>query len=768
MWHTADEGVTTVTSFPSSDLTTWSRTNLLAPVSGQADPVGGNGAWLITENGINGSHSLLAAGYVNRQSGDGEVDIYFKRSSGTRNVAVGTSSTNATLVNLSDGTFTPIGGGTNPAAYAVVTDAGGGWYRLRMLISNTAVSAITVYLTNSATSVGSYTGDGTSGILAYSSNQWHRQRLVSSWLPKDGSVLGASVQATAGNQATLISDGSLGFKNTVGCTRAITKNLTDDPAVAALLSGTDKPFTFCWVGRTTLVGAGNIFRFAGATASHNVLSTTSTSRLSISRTDDASSTVTPIFSAEDFTADRNWHQYAIVFAGTTCELWVDGFKTSTTFSMDVGLATFTSLVTTFDSFYWRERAIYSRALSPAELSGIQTGMLSRAGLPTPDLESPLNVPGIQGWWSADFGINLSQGTVDPDLIVPGWTKTNVTVTQSGGVYSMNEAADAGSVAHQLTFITTSTVAGLGKLTVEAKMGTRRWISLTGDGTNARAWFDLQLGVVGSQVSCTGTIVDLGGGWYRCSIEFTINGSNVNIFATNVNNALNYQSLAPGVALEIRNVTRSVQDRVGSWFDRTLARWLISQASSSTQPMFASSTFYPSQRINSLPSVYINNLQKSLNNTGLGLGAIFNGADRPISTLTLSRIDLANVALGAPVGWHNNSTTAFHYAMGRNTSGGLWTTTRKDDAAVTVSLNYGAVALGTQTLSEVFSGTTGTMFVNGVQLGTGPIDVGTITGPNWGALFIAQATREIILSNRQLTSTERVALETGEKRRSGLI
>jgi hypothetical protein len=56
-----------------------------------------------------------------------------------------------------------------------------------------------------------------------------------------------------------------------------------------------------------------------------------------------------------------------------------------------------------------------------------------------------------------------------------------------------------------------------------KYNNHQWIYL-GDGAHSswnRVWFDVQNGIVGTQTNATGTVEDVGGGVYRCSVTYTV-------------------------------------------------------------------------------------------------------------------------------------------------------------------------------------------------------------------------------------------------------
>nr|WP_306672101.1 DUF2460 domain-containing protein [Geothrix sp. SG10] len=111
----------------------------------------------------------------------------------------------------------------------------------------------------------------------------------------------------------------------------------------------------------------------------------------------------------------------------------------------------------------------------------------------------------------------------------GWVKTSVTVTANatlspdGTTTSDKIVEDVTNNVHQasqgLTILDNTTYA----VSTHAKAGERNWLRLQPNdkgGTTRGAWFNLATGVVGSVNSgTTASIVNLGNGWYRCTVVF---------------------------------------------------------------------------------------------------------------------------------------------------------------------------------------------------------------------------------------------------------
>jgi hypothetical protein len=119
-----------------------------------------------------------------------------------------------------------------------------------------------------------------------------------------------------------------------------------------------------------------------------------------------------------------------------------------------------------------------------------------------------------------------------------WGNNNTSETggQSGydgssNAWLLNSTASFGSITQSFTAIN-----GVCTLSIYAKAGTNDWILLRMNAaTDARAWFDLSNGVLGSSDGPTieSKIQSVGGGWYRCSVSANVSVfSEVLIYPTN--------------------------------------------------------------------------------------------------------------------------------------------------------------------------------------------------------------------------------------------
>jgi len=112
----------------------------------------------------------------------------------------------------------------------------------------------------------------------------------------------------------------------------------------------------------------------------------------------------------------------------------------------------------------------------------------------------------------------------------GWS--NVTSDETGGqadkdggntAWKLDKTAGTGRIEQF------GISAGVRTFSVYAKAGTLNWLHLymdnIGGSTDPRAFFDLQNGVVGTQLqNIDATIESVGGGWYRCSVTGYVNSS----------------------------------------------------------------------------------------------------------------------------------------------------------------------------------------------------------------------------------------------------
>lgn len=109
-----------------------------------------------------------------------------------------------------------------------------------------------------------------------------------------------------------------------------------------------------------------------------------------------------------------------------------------------------------------------------------------------------------------------------------WTKSQATVTADqaaapdGTLTADKFAEDNTSNFHRLQQNVTVSSGVVHTLSAFFKANERSWVYLLDTNTaNSTAWFNVSTGTVGTvQASATATMQALGGGWYRCSVQFT--------------------------------------------------------------------------------------------------------------------------------------------------------------------------------------------------------------------------------------------------------
>jgi hypothetical protein len=743
--------------------------------SGISDPNGGNGAYRLTENLVNSSHSISCGqtDFVPAQTQAGDVWISFAaRSSGPspRSISFSALGTSGGFgVNLQNGSFSS----GSQVAYMTVTSAGGGWWRVRAkLVSATPVARI--WVTQSVTTgSATYTGDGVSGVDIYPEDVVASQVRVSTSydLSDNGND---RTQPTVGNRPFALPDfglstGMVSYSNN----STQVKQLVENVAVATALSGSDQPFTWIalcrWERASNTAISSNVF--SGATASMQLMQQ-SAYQFSFSRTDDGAVTATvspdPVLSG--FTPDPNWHAVSLVFNGTSLELYIDGQLNPTAIPLNVGACTFTSALVNFISRAVREETIFSRALTTVERTNIETGFLMRAGLPTPDLENPLNVPGTQSWWETDSGVLLSSASIS--AVITGWTQTNTSVADNGdGSYRVSEDTDITGEAHTITQSTVNSTNGTAVIYAEFRIvpGGRQWVYMRGNGTSPSAWFDIQNGVIGTVNSgATASITALGGGWYGCRLTYLHSSGTIVIGSATSDGAFTYGSSDGRANFDIRNVVLT-QDRVLQWLDKTPTRWQLLNTTANIQPNYFNGSYVPGAQINSMPTVGEDQNQTAKQLLYIaGFGLPFSGTDKPGTFIGLIR-KMADPTATTTAMLLAGTTARQSFLRYSAASG--YQAFRTDNAGVNVtSTIYGNPANNYYVYEDIFNGTQESMFLDGVQLGvTKAVDVGASTFDSASGMnFRSHSSFGHCMNNRVLTNAERVAQRNGFLRRAGLL
>lgn len=130
------------------------------------------------------------------------------------------------------------------------------------------------------------------------------------------------------------------------------------------------------------------------------------------------------------------------------------------------------------------------------------------------------------WLTAGRRLRTNMLLRSQELDNASWTQAGAAVTANavaasdGTITAEFVREDSSSGSHQINQAVT-TVAGPATLSIEGKADARSWIGLglTDSGGTVRiSYFNLGSGVVGTAgTGCTLSIVNLGGGWYRCIV-----------------------------------------------------------------------------------------------------------------------------------------------------------------------------------------------------------------------------------------------------------
>jgi len=143
--------------------TTWSVVRA-TETQGAAGYDGSNDAWTITPNATNDSHSISQASW-STSSGLFTVSIYAKANGYNYfTIRDSAASNNYGLFDLSQGTSRTSGTYAIDTTITAITD---GWYRCQVVFNRTAGGSnnLVIYVNDTDTTIASYSGDGTSGII---------------------------------------------------------------------------------------------------------------------------------------------------------------------------------------------------------------------------------------------------------------------------------------------------------------------------------------------------------------------------------------------------------------------------------------------------------------------------------------------------------------------------------------------------------------------------------------------------------------------------
>jgi hypothetical protein len=150
--------------------------------------------------------------------------------------------------------------------------------------------------------------------------------------------------------------------------------------------------------------------------------------------------------------------------------------------------------------------------------------------------------------------NLLTYTEQFDVTTSGWTKVNVGITANGdtapdGTLTADKFTET-AVTNQFfaNGANVGSTSGAGEartISCYFKAAERSWVRLSIGGSafpSSNVWFNIGSGAVGTQAGGAGTIQDVGGGWYRCSMTATSSGAGTvlpYVFLSSADNTFSY-------------------------------------------------------------------------------------------------------------------------------------------------------------------------------------------------------------------------------------
>jgi hypothetical protein len=451
-----------------------------------AAPDGTFTADAIIEDTVNGVHRVNAT-YTFAATTPHTFSAYVKAngrnfcrlSNGSDNIGV--------FVNLTTGAVVSVTSG----AFATVSDAGNGWWRIAVTFTPLTAAAKSIAINASVDGVNlTYTGNGVSGLFV-----WGAQLEA---VPAANLVLGPELVTlldgwTASNATTSVVGGQLVITSSGSGTAYITKNFTN--------------VGNAYYYSTSTVSGGsvavNTYRSGPFTNFMFSLPTDGTNLTQVSTDTDATAAVTLFWTASA--------------AGETRTL------------SNISIKEFTG-VTNMPSAYAKNVG----GLFPARFD-----------------YDPITLAPM-GILIEEQRVNLV--TYSEQFDNAAWTKGNVTVTANATV-SPSGTTNADKLVEDTATSTHSTISPTIALTtgtaytttVYVKAAERSWIALQYDsgafGTAPTAYFNIGAGTVGSAFNgATHSIRNAGNGWYRCSITATTTSSansNARIYLATGDNAASY-------------------------------------------------------------------------------------------------------------------------------------------------------------------------------------------------------------------------------------
>lgn len=289
--------------------------------------------------------------------------------------------------------------------------------------------------------------------------------------------------------------------------------------------------------------------------------------------------------------------------------------------------------------------------------------------------------------------------------------------------------------------------------VDVKAGTASYVWI-GDQADS-AWHGAGLNLTNGTWVSLGTgvtkdVTSLGNGWYRVKLTITaVNNPRPSpgVWLANSSHNTSPPSIA-AAGTETFYMTRAQLRRVGT--DNT---YLLSEAAVQIAG------------INGNRSIVFDGSNDYL----LITNSTLSGSDKPFTILAAFKSGLVGTSDCTIMGMGNSSDSDTYQIFKPNaTGGGGYVFARRDDGGTTKTISGGSGDGNTRIASLVFTGTTGTAYIDGVSVATGDLDVGTtsINRIAIGARYLAGAISlafsgkigDFIIYDSALGTSDRQAVE----------
>lgn len=181
--------------------------------------------------------------------------------------------------------------------------------------------------------------------------------------------------------------------------------------------------------------------------------------------------------------------------------------------------------------------------------------------------------------------NQDAASVDGDLTTWGTTNVDPTTDNGDGTYTINEDGTAASE-HRINYTVTNDADTKLRYQIEAKARGRYEFAVYMSGVNEGKFFDVSAGTVGGNLTAApddATIVDLGDGWYRCTIDVDGAINQARIYLSNGSETISFDGLSQA-SLDVRNVSVT-QLRSAALTDLGAGLHHASQATDANQPLW---------------------------------------------------------------------------------------------------------------------------------------------------------------------------------------